>query len=64
MQQPQGRFAMVTVGARNDSASAEPLSPADKDRLLEEAHIAQSDLKPRHFELARQSLLQNLGEAK
>ena len=58
------QLAALTVGARNDSASAEPLSPTDKDRLLEESHIAQSDLKPTHFELARQLLLQNLQEAK
>lgn len=58
------QMAALTVGARSDLTSAEPLSPADKDRLLEEAHIVQSDLKLRHFELARQLLLQNLQEAK
>jgi DNA repair exonuclease SbcCD nuclease subunit len=58
------QMAKLTVGTHNDSTYAEPLSPADKDRLLEEAHIAQSDLRSTHFELARQLLLQNLQIAK
>lgn len=58
------QMAALTVGTRTDSASAESLAPADKDRLLAEAHIGQSELKPAHFEIARQLLLQNLQEAR
>lgn len=58
------QMSALTIGTRNDSVSAEPLSPADKDRLLSEAHIEPSDLKATHFELARQLLLQNIQEAK
>jgi DNA repair exonuclease SbcCD nuclease subunit len=58
------QMAALTIGTRNDSLSDEPLSPADKDRLLSEARIDQSELKADHFELARQLLLQNLQEAK
>ncbi|MFA5262698.1 MAG: DNA repair exonuclease [Opitutaceae bacterium] len=54
------QMAAFTIGARNDSQSAEPLSPADKDRLLNDAHVTPSELKAAHFELARQLLLQNL----
>jgi DNA repair exonuclease SbcCD nuclease subunit len=58
------QMSALTIGTRNDSVSAEPLSPADKDRLLGEAHIEASELKATHFELARQLLLQKLQEAK
>ena len=58
------QMSALTIGTRNDSVSAEPLTPADKDRLLNEAHIEPSELKATHFELARQLLLQNLQEAK
>lgn len=58
------QMSALTIGTRNDSVSAEPLSPADKDRLLSEAHIEPSELKESHFELARQLLLQNLQEAR
>ena len=55
-------MAALTIGTRNDSASAEPLSPTDKDRLLSEANIEPAALKAAHFDLARQLLLQNLQE--
>ena len=58
------QMSALSVGTRNDSVSAEPLTPADKDRLLNEAHIEPSELKATHFELARQLLLQNLQEAR
>lgn len=58
------QMSALTVGTRNDSVSVEPLSPADKDRLLSEANIEPSELKATHFELARQLLLQNLQEAR
>lgn len=58
------QMAALTLGTRNDSVSAEPLSPNDKHRLLNEAHIESANLKPAHFQLARQFLLQNLQEAK
>jgi hypothetical protein len=54
----------MTIGSRSDSVSVEPLSPADKDRLLNEAHLEASELKATHFELARQLLLQHLQEVK
>ena len=53
----------LTIGTRNDSASAEPLSPPDKDKLLSDAYIEPTALKAAHFDLARQLLLQNLQEA-
>ena len=56
------QMAALTIGTRNDSASAEPLSPTDKDRLLSEANIEPAALKAAHFDLARQLLLQNLQE--
>lgn len=57
------QMASLTVGVPNNSAFSESLSPGDKDRLLAEAHINQSELKPMHFEIARQLLLQNLQDA-
>ena len=57
------QMAALTIGTRNDSASAEPLSPTDKDKLLSDAYIEPTALKAAHFDLARQLLLQNLQEA-
>jgi DNA repair exonuclease SbcCD nuclease subunit len=54
------QLAAFTLGTRNDSISAEPLSPADKDRILSEAHIDPAALRTAHFDLARQLLFQNL----
>lgn len=56
------QLSALTTGTRNDSNTAEPLTPADKDTLLSDAHIEPSELKAKHFELARQLLLQNLQE--
>lgn len=58
------QMAALTIGTRNDSTSAEQLSPADKDKLLTEANIEPTALKAAHFDLARQLLLQNLQEAR
>lgn len=57
------QMGALTIGTRNDSASAEPLSPVEKDKLLSDANIEPSALKAAHFDLARQLLLQNLQEA-
>ncbi len=56
------QLSALTIGTRNDSNTAEPLTPADKDKLLSDAYIEPSELKAKHFELARQLLLQNLQE--
>jgi hypothetical protein len=57
------QMAALTIGTRNDSASPDPLSPTEKDRLLSEANIEPAALRQVHFDLARQLLLQNLQEA-
>lgn len=58
------QIAAFTIGSKNENASAEQLSPTQVDHLLQEAHIAKSDLTAAHFELARQMLLQKLQDAK
>lgn len=57
------QMAALTIGTRNESASADPLSPTQKDTLLSEANIEPAALKAGHFDLARQLLLQNFQEA-
>jgi len=53
-------MAALTIGTRNDSASAEPLSPTDKDKLLSDAYIEPTALKAAHFDLARQFVASEL----
>ena len=57
------QLSALTVGTGHDFDSSEPLTPADKDRLLAAAYLDPLALEAKHFELARQLLLQNLQEA-
>lgn len=58
------QIAAFTIGAKNESAHTEQLSPKQVDELLENAHIEKARLTAAHFELARQMLLQKMQEAK
>jgi DNA repair exonuclease SbcCD nuclease subunit len=58
------QIAAFTLGARNENANAEQLSPKQADELLDNAHIEKTSLTPAHFELARQMLLQKMEDAK
>lgn len=54
------QIAAFTIGAKNENANAEQLSPKQVDELLGGAHIDKASLTAAHFELARQILLQKL----
>jgi hypothetical protein len=58
------QIATFTIGAKNENATVEQLSPKQVDELLESAHIEKSSLTAAHFELARQMVLQKLQDAK
>jgi DNA repair exonuclease SbcCD nuclease subunit len=56
------QVAAFTVGVRNENATTEQLSPAQVDKLLDDARIDRTKLTAVHFELARQMLLQKFQE--
>jgi DNA repair exonuclease SbcCD nuclease subunit len=56
------QIAAFTVGVRNENAGADPLAPAQVDKLLSDARIDRTKLTAAHFERARQLLLQRFQE--
>jgi hypothetical protein len=56
------QVSAFTVGVRNEDETAEPLSPAQVEKLLNDARIDRTKLTAAHFEVARQLLLQKLQE--